>query len=353
MSKMSLLGWTAGVTLAAAGVSWADDAALVEAATEEGAVSIYTSTDIAQAQGLLDAFTAKYPGIRIDYNDVGTNGAYNRVIAEAAARQMGGDVVWSSAMDLQMKLAADGYFEPYASPEAGAVPDWGKHQDLLYATTIEPVGIIYNELAVSEDQVPRTRAELIAFLADPEFSGRVATFDPEKSGSGFLFHTNDLQQTGDFWDLAAAFAAASGKTYSSTGSVKETVVSGENALAFNVIGSYGIEWAEEIENLGVAFGEDYTAGFSRVAGIPKGAPHPNAAKLFIDFTLSQEGQSALAAADLPSLRTDVDSGLDLDSLNERVGGNLRPIALDDGLLEFMDPMKRVDFLKQWKAAGKS
>ena len=353
MTKLSFIGWTACATLAAAGIAWAEDAALVDAATKEGAVSVYTSTDIAQAQGLLDAFAAKYPGIRIDYNDVGTNGAYNRVIAEAAAQQMGGDIVWSSAMDLQMKLAADGYFDAYASPEAGAVPDWGKYQDLLYSTTIEPVGIIYNKLAVSEDRVPRTRADLIKFLADPEFSGRVATFDPEKSGSGFLFHTNDLHQTADFWELAAAFAAADGKTYSSTGSVKETVVSGENALAFNIIGSYGIEWAKEIENLGVAFTSDYTAGFSRVAGIPVGAPHPNAARLFVDFMLSKEGQSALAAADLPSLRTDVDSGLDLDSLNALVGGNLKPIALDDTLLEFMDPIKRVEFLKEWKAAGKS
>jgi iron(III) transport system substrate-binding protein len=236
------LGWAAILTLTTAGAVWAaDDAALVEAATKEGALSIYTSTDIAQAQGLLDAFTAKYPGIRVDYNDVGTNGAYNRVIAEAAAQQMGGDIVWSSAMDLQMKLAADGYFEPYASPEAGAVPDWGKYQDMLYATTIEPVGIIYNKLALSEDKVPHTRSDLIAFLGDPEVAGKVATFDPEKSGSGFLLHTNDLHETSDFWDLAAAFSAAQGKTYSSTGSVKETVVSGENVLAFNIIGSYGLE----------------------------------------------------------------------------------------------------------------
>lgn len=351
MSRLTAFSCAALLSLSPA--AFAADAALVEAATEEGAVSVYTSTDISQARGLLDAFAAKYPGIRIDYNDVGTNGAYNRVIAEAAARQMGGDVIWSSAMDLQMKLAADGYLDAYASPEADVVPDWGKYQDMLYATTIEPVGIIYNKLSVSEDKVPHTRAELIAFLADPEVSGMVATFDPEKSGSGFLFHTNDALQTTDFWELAAAFSAARGKTYSSTGSVKETVVSGENVLAFNIIGSYGIEWAKEIENLGVAFTTDHTAGFSRVAGIPKDAPHPAAARLFVDFMLSPEGQGALAAADLPSVRTDIEGGLDLDGLNEVVGGNLRPIVLDEALLDYMSPMKRVDFLKQWKAAGKS
>ncbi|GLC62834.1 hypothetical protein PLESTB_001949100 [Pleodorina starrii] len=86
----------------------ADYAATVEAAKSQGKVVIYTSTDIAQAQALLDAFTAKY-GIAVEYNDLGTNGAYNRAISEAAASQMGADIVWSSAMDLQMTLAADGY----------------------------------------------------------------------------------------------------------------------------------------------------------------------------------------------------------------------------------------------------
>jgi hypothetical protein len=56
-------------------------------------VSIYASTDSAQAKALLDAFSAKYPGIKIEYNDRGTNGAYDRVISEAAARQVGADII--------------------------------------------------------------------------------------------------------------------------------------------------------------------------------------------------------------------------------------------------------------------
>src|SRR3546814_385268 len=85
----------------------------IEAGKAEGSVVIYTSTDISQAQPLLDAFTNKY-GIEIEYNDLGTNGAYNRAISEAAAGQVGGDIVWSSAMYLQMTLAMDGYAEAYA-----------------------------------------------------------------------------------------------------------------------------------------------------------------------------------------------------------------------------------------------
>jgi len=346
------LGLASVAALCAASPALAASDELVKAATEEGAVSVYAATDISQTQAMLDAFKAKYPGIRIDYNDVGTNGAYNRVISEAAAGQVGGDIIWTSAMDLTVKLAADGYLAPYASPEAAALPEWANYQDTVYATTVEPIGIIYNKLALTEDQVPTTRAALIEFLGNEDMAGRVATFDPEKSGAGFLIHTNDVKQTDDFWELAEAFGAAGGKTYSSTGSMRETVTSGENVLAFNIIGSYALDWVKETENLGVAFGGDYTAAFSRVAAILKDAPHPNAAQLFLDFTLSQEGQNALASKGLPSLRTDVTEGLNLETLTERVGGNLKPIAVDETLLEYMDPMQRVKFLKEWMGTAK-
>lgn len=329
----------------------AEYAALIEAGKAQGKVVIYTSTDVAQAQALLDAFTAKY-GIAVEYNDLGTNGAYNRAISEAAANQMGADLVWSSAMDLQMVLAADGYAETYASPEKVALPEWAVYQDQLFGTTVEPVGIIYNTGAIAADSFPKTRADLIAYLRDNKdaLQGKIATFDPEKSGTGFLHHTNDAISTDSFWDLAKAMGEAGVRTYSSSGSMKETVVSGENVMAINIIGSYALDWVKESPNLGVAFGTDYTAAFSRVALLTKGAPNPDAGKLFLDFMLSAEGQSALAAGGLPSVRDDVTTGLNAVTLNEKVGGALKPIAMGDNLLTYMNPEKRVAFFKEWNAA---
>lgn len=329
----------------------ADYAKLVEAAKAEGTVTIYTSTDAEQSGKLQEAFTKKY-GIKIAYNDLGTNGAYNQVISESAASQVTADVVWSSAMDLQMTLVLDGYAEKYVSPEAGSIPQWANYQDSLFGTTIEPIGMIYNTRAIAKDRLPATYADLIAFLRSnkAELSGKVATFDPEKSGSGFLHHSNDARERKDFWDLARAMGEDGVKVYSSSGSMKETVVSGENALAINVIGSYAIRWASESPNLGVHFASDYTPAFSRLALISKGAPHPAAARLFLDFMLSQEGQTALAEGGLPSVRKDVEKGLNVETLNTLVGGGLKPIAVDEGVVDYMDQTKRVQFLKDWKAA---
>lgn len=330
----------------------ADPAALAEAAQAEGTLTVITSTDIELAQGVLDGFTEKY-GIEVAYNDQGTTGSYNLVISEAAAGQTTSDVVWSSAMDLQMTLAQDGYAAEYVSSEAANLPEWANYNNMLYATTVEPVGAIYNTGLITEDQLPDTYAGMAAFLREhaADLTGRVATFDPEKSGSGFLHHSNDVRERGEeFWDLARAIGELDGKIYSSSGSMRETVVSGENAIAINVIGSYAIQWVEESPNLGVHFASDYTPAFSRLALITTDAPHPCAARLFVDYVLSQEGQTKLAEANLPSVRTDVTGGLNVETLNERVGGGLDPIALDEGLLEFMDPTTRVGFLNDWKAA---
>lgn len=338
------------ISLAGTALASAQDSDLVAKAKSEGTVTVYTSTDIAEAQPMIDAFQKKYPGVKVNYNDLGTVGAYNKAIAEAAAKQVTADVVWTSAMDLQMKLAAGGYFDTVDLPQKKDIPDWADYKDMLYATSIEPIGMIYNKKLVSEENVPHSREELIKFVQSDAAKGKVATYDPEKSGTGFLFDTNDVQNNNHFWELADAFGKANGKTYSSTGAMKETVVSGENVLAFNLIGSYALGWIKESQNLGLSFDKEHTAAFSRLAGVTKGAPHPNAGKLFMEFLLSKEGQSALATKGLPSLRTDVDTGYNIDTINKRVGGHIEPIKVDEGLLTFMDPMKRVEFLKKWQEA---
>lgn len=322
---------------------------LVAKAKKEGSVSIYTSTDQAQGQALVDAFKAAY-GIAVEYNDLGTNGTYSRVISEAAAKQVGADVVWTSAMDHGMLLVEKGLAEPYRTVEAGSLPAWTNYKDTLYGTSVEPASILYNKTLLPAALVPKSRADLIRVLKENRdtLKGKVASFDPEKSGTGFMFATNDIRNTGNFWELVTAFGALDGKVYASSGAMKEKVVSGEQILAFNVIGSYAMNWVEENPNLGVVFQGDYTAAFSRVALVTKGAPHPSAGRLLLDFMLSQKGQDVLAGKGVPSIRADVPTGLNINTLNARVGGNLKPIAVDDKLSEYADPKKRAEFFQTWR-----
>src|SRR5512139_530830 len=94
----------------------ADYAKLVDAAKKEGKVVVYATTDAAAANPLIKDFEALYPGVKVEYSDLNSTELYNRYIAEAAANNGTGDVLWSSAMDLQVKLVADGHALTYASP---------------------------------------------------------------------------------------------------------------------------------------------------------------------------------------------------------------------------------------------
>jgi iron(III) transport system substrate-binding protein len=330
----------------------ADYRALIEAARKEGRVAVYTSTDSAQAQGLLDAFRVAHPGITVDWNDLGTNGSFNRIISESAAGQVGADLVWTSAMDQLLSLVERGLTQPYRSPEIAQLPDWASYKDQAYGTTIEPACVLYNKSLLPAASVPQTHAELLTVLREQKgpLSGKVATFDPEKSGTGFLYHMADQRNVPAFWDIVKAFGAADGKVYSSSGQMREKAVSGEHTLLFNVIGSYALEWARQNPNLGVAFLSDYVPAFSRVALLPKGAPHPNAGKLLLDFILSAQGQKLMMDRQVPSVRTDVQGEMSLNGLNTRVGGKLQAIPVNAETAGYLETRRRVEFLQQWRRA---
>jgi iron(III) transport system substrate-binding protein len=321
-------------------------AADVAKAKAEGKVAIYTSTDLDQGQKLLDAFKQAHPGIEPQWNDLGTTGVFNRIVSEAAAKQVGCDIAWSSAVELQLAVVERGLAETYKSPEAGKLPAWANFKDAAFGTTIEPAAIVYNKRLLAPAMVPKTHADLARILKDNRaaLDGKVATYDPEKSGTGYMFQVNDTENVPGYWDLLAAFGAAHGKVYSSSGAMREKVISGEHLLAFDVIGSYAVAWSKANDNLGYGYLEDHVPAFSRPMLIAKDAPHPNAARLFLDFTLSPAGQAALAAGGLPGVAAEV------AAVTKAVGGKLAPIPLAAKTLDASDPKNRASFFRQWKKA---
>ncbi|MBZ6075892.1 ABC transporter substrate-binding protein [Microvirga puerhi] len=344
-----ILAATATISSPKASEYPADYAQLVAAAEKEGKVSIYAPTDPAQSKALMDAFNAKHPKIKVEWNDITAQALFSRIISEAAAGQVGGDIAWN-VPDMQLKLVSMGHAVPYESPEAATVPEWGKYKGIAYATTIEPAVIMYNKTLTSEDKIPKTHDQLLDTLKNnaEAWRGKVATFDPEKSGTGFLWSRNNERLWPDFWTFVKEFGKVGGQVYSSSSQFKEKVLSGELLMAFDMNGAYAREWAKAAPNLGVIAFNDYTQAYSRVAFIIKDGKNPNAARVFLDFMLSQEGQRAVSNAGLPSVRRDVDNGNDIDDINALSNGKLKPIALGQDLIDDFDPKTRTTFLARWK-----
>jgi iron(III) transport system substrate-binding protein len=356
MKRLLIVGVLIGAVIAqAAHAAAAESTATLAGAKKEGKLIIYSSTDSASVEPLLQDFKSLYPFLQVEYSDLNTTEIYNRFTAESASGAGTADLLWSSAMDLQLQLASKGNALTYASPEISGLPKWAVWQNQAYGTTYEPVSIAYNKRLLPADAVPQSHADLIRLMkAKPDvFKDKIATFDPEKSGVGFLMMTQDAKVFPQFWDLARGFGASGTKVYTSTGAMLEKVGSGEHILAYNIIGSYVLLRQKKDPSLGLVLPKDYTLTFSRIAFISKSARNPNAAKLLLDYILSKRGQTVMSEKSLVySIRGDVPGAVTAAGLNKDLGKAVKPIEVNADILAGLEQTKRLEFMKQWKEALK-
>lgn len=336
----------------------ADYAQTLAAAKKEGKVVIYSALDTKAAQPLIRDFNAVHPDIKVEYNDMNSTEMYNRFIAESASGQGGADVMWSSAMDLQVKLVDEGKAMTYVSPEAAKLPKWAVYKNQAYGTTYEPAVFIYNKRLVTGNDIPRDHAGFAKILNTDtaKFKGKVTTYDIEKSGVGFMFVVQDMKYFPGMKDLEKGFGATSYRVYASTGNMLEKVSSGEHLLGYNVLGSYALVRAKKDPNLGVVLPKDYTLVLSRVSFIGKDAKNPNAAKVWTDYILSQRGQKLIGSdVELFAVRNDVNAEYTAASLDKELGANVvKPIPVSSEIVTYLDPKKRLEILGDWRknlAAG--
>jgi len=327
----------------------------IAAAKKEGKVVIYSTTDTASANALIKDFQVLYPGISVEYNDMNSTELYNRFISERAAGGGSADVLWSSSMDLQIKLVSDGNAMTYESPEVAHLPAWSVWKNEAFGTTYEPIAIVYNKRLLTGDEVPQSHADMMRVFAQKadKLKGKVTTYDIEKSGVGFMLITQDSKYNPAFWDFVKALGAVGPRFQSSSGTMMERISSGENLLGFNIFSSYALLRAKKDPSIGVVYPKDYTLVMSRVMFASKGAKNPNAAKLWVDYILSKRGQTIIAnQAELGSIRADVEGDQTLAGLTKTLGATLKPIPVGPELLGFLDQTKRLEFLKQWQQAIK-
>lgn len=335
---------------------------VIARALHEGSVTIYASTDTEIARPLIDGFEARYPGVRVRYRDLNTIELHERFLAESA--RLGdnrpprdadcADLLWSTAMDLQIKLVNDGHAQRYESPERAALPGWAVWRDEAWGTTFEPAVIVYNRRYFTDTRIPGSRSGLAQLLQEhaPRWRGRVVTYDIERSGIGYLLAQQDARMGSEFWYLAQALGRAQVKLSASTVDMIERIASGEFVLGYNLLGSYALSLIERGAEIGVIAPRDYTLVMSRVAFIARNAPRPNAARLWLDFLLSREGQTLLgkSTSQLYAIRTDTDTRHTAGALAERLGYALKPISVGPGLLAAQDAMRKRAFLARWNEA---
>lgn len=254
-------------------------------------------------------------------------------------------------MDLQIKLVNDGYAMTYRSPEAANLPDWAKWKDQAWGITAEPIIIVYNKKLIARDQVPDSHVALRRFLEGkaPDGGHVVATYDVGRSAVGYLYLSQDEQASSDIWRLVGAMRRNTLQLYTSAEDILSQVSAGRAAIGYNIVGSYALDELSKNADLGVIMPQDYTLVMSGIAMIPRQARHPAAARLFLDFLLSRDGQRRLAERHITPAR----GGVPLPPLLQTGSVPLRAIRVGPALLVSGDRLTRSHFLALWERAASS
>lgn len=294
---------------------------------------ILSSTDTSYFAPILQSFLAQNPTVSIEYLVTGT-ADLDRVFRATPDAY---DVVISSAMDLQLKLANDGFAAQLSDVPH---PDWAHWRNSLFAFTSEPAAIVLNTAAFEGLPVPSTRQELIEVLREnrEKFNGKVGTYDVRQSGLGYLLATQDARVSETFWRLMEVIGTLDAQLYCCSGDMIDDLASGRIIVAYNVLGSYASARSDTANKLSIVMPSDFPTTMMRTALTSRTTAHPELAKAFVLHLTELQSNGTAADLPLPPLGS-------VDDAAGRVS-----IALEPALMTYLDTLKRRTFIREWESA---
>lgn len=310
-------------------------------------LTIVGTTDTPLFADFVSGFQTIRPDVAVEYHEQDSLPMYEKFLSGAMAPP---DLLISSAADLQIKLANDGYAMAYDSPWLGGLPDWAHWRNEVFGFTFEPAVIIYNPDRISAEEVPRTHLTLAEMLEtqSERFRGAIATYDIAESGVGYLLASQDQLISSNFWRLAAAFGRVDAQFSGSSPAILNGVADGSLALGYNVLGSYAFARKAAGTNIEIVVPDDYVLVLTRAMLIPREAPHPDLGRAFVDFALSPVGQAIAAGPTaLGSVVTGARGDWTSEAIAARGRGVIQPIPLGPALLVSLDQQRRKRFLDSW------
>jgi iron(III) transport system substrate-binding protein len=330
--------------------AWADPTRFPAPEGEEASLTLYSTLDTPLAQPLIAAFQTEHPTVTVVYEDLLAADIATRVTSETDAGQPTADFVFSSGMDLQVKLANDGYAQPVDVPLARDWPDWANWRDMAFALTYEPGVLVWHKPSFPQGP-PQSRLEMIDWLKRPEAQGRIGTYDVARSAVGYLYLARDAEHFADIWSLVAAMGRAGLQTFSTSAEIIDRVEDGRLALGYNILGSYADARARANPDLGVVLLKDFTVVTSRVGLVPRAAARSDLGTAFLAFLMGREGQTIMAdRLRLAAVSLEVSGQNTARAMEAALGDQLRPVPVSPGLLVYLDQAKRARLLERWHDA---
>jgi iron(III) transport system substrate-binding protein len=269
----------------------------LEQARAEGTVTLYTSLDTKIVDSIIASFTEKY-GIKVEYFRGGSADVTSKVLAEADAGRLQADIVDASDVAALLLMKERGILKAYRSPATQSVPATLRDPDDFWvADRLTQAVIQYNtqELAASP---PATWHD----LTEPAYRGRLVFFSSSNGDGAPRLYTL-AQNFG--WGLLKQLAANEPLRVQTPQLVTQVLESGERGAAFAT--NDNIAWRSKRGGKPTDFvypAEGVPTELGAV-GLIAGSARPNAAMLFYDWWMGDQGQALLVSGGKYSSRTDL------------------------------------------------
>jgi len=268
----------------------ADD--LAAAAIKEGTATFHTSIDLPVAQKLVSDFETIYPGIRIQLERTGAERVLQRIDQEYSSGIHAADVVESSDITMFLGWKKQGWLEQYV-PEAVA-KHWPKEErdvDGQFASVRTALSVIaYNTKQVKAEDAPKSFADLLL----PKWKGRMVKAHPGYSGT--ILTSTFATEKALGWEYFNALAKQRIMQVQSASDPPKKVAQGERSIMVDG-NEYVVFYLKEAGNpIELVYATEGSPLISGQAAVMKQAPHPNAARLFVEYLFSSRSQQLMGDA---------------------------------------------------------
>jgi len=258
----------------------------MEAAKKEGKVIVY-GAQVPQAMKPLHAGFEKKYGISVDYWRGSSTKVSERALTEWRAGKPGFDVVEGNR-GVQLIMRDEGLFQKFIPPSSAKFPDQFKEKDgMMTPWRVLPISILYNTDMVKFEELPKTFDDLL----NPKWTSKITMPDPTRhtTTAQFLWNLNKFK--GDRWlDLVKGLAKQKPLLVESLAPVTTTIIKGEAPVGITYI-----KYVKQYKGpVGYVLMDKYLSDPNYMSLSAK-AVHSNAAKLYLEFVTSAEGQKLAAA----------------------------------------------------------
>lgn len=264
--------------------------ALYEAAKKEGQFTWYTAHYSAEtAEKMAAAFMRRYPGVKVNVVRTTAHVAYQRLTQELRAGAPQVDVLGSTDISHYLELKSKGLLEKYVPANASTVMEALRNVDpdgFHHITSLGVVGITYNRNKVKPADAPKAWPDLV----DPKWRNQVSVGHPAFSGYVGIWVLTMTKMYG--WSYFEKLEKSKPQIGRSIQDTLTMLKAGERSVAAASIAT-AIEAAAKGDPMGWVYPADGTVIIVATQGIIKGAKNLNAAKLFQEWSLSEEASKVM------------------------------------------------------------